>query len=167
LLNLIKNQFKDYLQFLKKPNPSPNHQKIKTKKKWQTLLIFIVIDLLLVIPAVGLIYLLQEISDIDLDNHAVSDLSNELGLAALLVVGGIISPFIEELIFRLPLNYKRNYLFKFVGIIIGKEKVRSFWFRYYTVFFYLFILAFGAVHIFNFKDESIGILLLIPILVLP
>lgn len=167
MLNLIKTNFKDYLQFLKEPNPNPNHQNINTSKKWQSLLVFIVIDILLVIPAVLLILLVEEITDFDLDNHAVSELTNNFGLLALILLGGIIAPFIEELIFRLPLNYKRNYIFKMFGALIGRKTARNFWFKYYTVFFYLFILAFGAVHIFNYKDESIGILLLTPILVLP
>lgn len=102
-----------------------------------------------------------------MDNHAVSDLTNKFGLLGLILLGGILAPFIEELIFRLPLNYKRNYLFKLIGNLIGKERVRNFWFKNYSLFFYLFILAFGLVHINNYKDESINILLLSPILVLP
>jgi hypothetical protein len=121
----------------------------------------------MVVPAVLLIYIIEEFVDIDLDNHAVSELANTLGIGALVLVGGIFIPFLEEIIFRLPLNYKRNYLFKFTGSIIGKERVRKFWFKYYTAFFYLFILAFAVIHITNYKDESIGILLLTPILVLP
>jgi hypothetical protein len=167
LRKLFTTQFKDYLQFLKKPNPNPNHSNIETNKNWQTLLIFILIDVLLIIPSVLLIFLIQEVSNLDLDNHAVSDLTNKFGLFLLILLGGIISPLIEEIIFRLPLNYKRNYLFKIVGIVIGKKTVKNFWFKYYTVFFYLFIIAFGAVHIFNYKDETLGILLLSPILVLP
>lgn len=167
MLNLIKSHFRNYLQFLKNPNPHPNHSKIETNKKWQTLLIFILIDVLLVIPSILFILLIQEVSNLDLDNHAVSDLTNKFGLFMILLLGGIIGPFIEEIIFRLPLNYKRNYLFKLVGFVIGKKTVRNFWLKHYTVFFYLFIIAFGAVHIFNYKDEALGILLLSPILVLP
>jgi len=167
LLNQTKNLFQEYLQFLKKPNPNPNHQKIKKKKKWQILLSFLLIDFLLVLPTSFLIYSIQEIGNINLDNHAVSDLANNHGIIFLLLVGGIITPFIEEIIFRLPLNYKRNYLFKLVGFFIGKEAVKNFWYKYFTVFFYLFTAAFAAVHIFNFRDESIWILILSPLLVLP
>jgi membrane protease YdiL (CAAX protease family) len=167
LINLIKTHLKDYLKFLKNPNPNPNHQKIETSDKWKTLIVFILIDFLLIIPSVLLIYLIQELSDLDLDNHAISDLTNKFGLFMIILLGGIITPFIEEIIFRLPLNYKRNYLFKLVGYVIGKNTIKNFWFKYYTVFFYLFIIAFGAVHISNYKDEAIGILLLSPILILP
>jgi hypothetical protein len=121
----------------------------------------------MVLPAVLLILLIQQISNLDLDNHAVSDLSNQFGMIGLILLGGIISPFIEEIIFRLPLNYRRNYLFKLVGTVVGKRRVKNFWFKYYTVFFYLFIIAFGLVHISNYKDESLAILILSPILVLP
>ncbi|HET8858421.1 hypothetical protein [Marivirga sp.] len=167
MLNLIKTNFQDYLIFLKKPNPHPRHHKLSSSEKWKSLLIFILIDFLLVIPAVVIIYIIQEFSGLDIDNHAISDFSNSYGIALIIISGGIISPFIEEIIFRLPLNYKRNYLFKLVGLVIGKETVRNFWFRYYTIFFYLFVVAFGAVHISNYKDESIGIILLSPLLVLP
>ncbi|MGM0580762.1 MAG: CPBP family glutamic-type intramembrane protease [Bacteroidota bacterium] len=103
----------------------------------------------------------------DLDNHAVSDMANDSSLILLIILGGIVSPLIEEIIFRLPLNYKRNYLFKLIGKILGGKTVKTFWFKNYTVFFYIFIIAFGALHIFNYRDESINILLLSPILVLP
>lgn len=167
MLNLIKTHFKNYLQFLKKPNPNPNHDKIKTSDKWRTLLVFIVIDAILITPAVIIIILIQEFSNLNINNHKLSDLSNELGIIGLIIFGSIIGPIIEEIIFRLPLNYKRNYFFKLLGKAIGKEKVKNFWFNNYTIFFYLFIAAFGLVHITNYKDESLVIILLAPILILP
>lgn len=167
MLNLIKNLLQDYFQFLRKPNPNPRHEKIKGKKKWQILLFSFLLNFLLVAPFAFIIYLISEHSNLDFDNHAVGAMTNEYSLSILILLGGVIVPFIEEVIFRLPLNYKRNYLFKFVGFIIGKNTVKNFWFKYYTVFFYLFIIAFGLVHISNYKDESLGILLLAPILVLP
>ncbi|WP_375581006.1 CPBP family intramembrane glutamic endopeptidase [Marivirga tractuosa] len=121
----------------------------------------------MIIPAVFIVFLIQEFSELDFDNHAISDLTNNYGLLALILVGGILMPFIEELLFRLPLNYKRNYLFKLVGRIIGREKVKNFWFKYFKIFFYLFIIAFGLVHITNYRDESTDILLFSPFLVLP
>jgi len=167
LLNLVKNHFKDYIQFLKEPNPNPNHRKISGPEKWKTLFIFLVIDFLLIIPAVFFIYIIQEFVNVDLDNHAVSDLANKYGLLFIIVAGGIISPLIEEIIFRLPLNYKRNYLFRLIGSIVGKKTISKFWLKYFPLFFYLFVIAFAAVHIFNYRDESSLILLLSPILILP
>jgi hypothetical protein len=167
LIKLINTHFRNYIHFLKEPDPNPNHQKITTKKKWQTLLIFIFIDVLLVIPSVLLILLIQEVSNLDLDNHAVSDLANDFGLIALILLGGVLSPFIEEIIFRLPLNYKRNYLFKLIGLAIGRETIKKYWFKHYSAFFYFFIVLFGSVHIFNYKDQALEILLLSPILILP
>lgn len=167
MFNLVKTHFKNYIQFLKKPNPNPNDQSIKTSDKWKTLLVFIVLDVLFIIPAVFLIYSIDKFIDVDLDNHAISDLTNQFGIFVIILAGGIISPLIEEIIFRLPLNYKRNYIFKLIGFVLGKTRMKNFWFKYYTVFFYLFIVAFGIVHIFNYKDESLTIILLTPILILP
>lgn len=167
MFNLLKTHFKDYLNFLKEPNPNPNHKKSQLNKKWQTLFIFIIIDFLMILPAILLIQLIQEITAIDLDDHALADLSNQFGIMGLILLGGIVGPLIEEIIFRLPLNYKRNYLFKLVGVVVGKESVKRFWFKNYSLFFYLFIIAFALVHITNYKNESLSILLLSPILVLP
>jgi hypothetical protein len=167
LFKHIKTHLENYLQFLKKPNPNPNHHKIKTRDKWKTLLAFVLIDAILITPAVLVIILIQEFSNLDINNHRVSDLVNDFGLIGLIILGGLIGPIIEEIIFRLPLNYKRNYLFKWVGKVIGREKVKNFWFKNYTIFFYLFIVAFGLVHITNYKDESLGIILIAPILILP
>ncbi|SMG33676.1 CAAX protease self-immunity [Marivirga sericea] len=121
----------------------------------------------MILPAILLIQLIQEITAIDLDDHALADLSNQFGIMGLILLGGIVGPLIEEIIFRLPLNYKRNYLFKLVGVVVGKESVKRFWFKNYSLFFYLFIIAFALVHITNYKNESLSILLLSPILVLP
>jgi hypothetical protein len=167
LFNLVKTHFKNYLQFLKKPDPNTNHHKIKSSDKWRTLLVFILIDAILITPAVLLIILLEEFTNLDIDNHKGADLLNDYGLFVILLTGSLIAPLFEEIIFRLPLNYKRNYLFRWAGKIIGRDKVKKIWFNNYTLFFYLFIITFGLVHITNYKDESLAIILLAPILVLP
>ena len=88
---------------------------------------------------------LQEIYDLDLN------LSYEFALLVLLI------PFIEELIFRLPLRR------------IGVSKrlfSENTWNKYYRWFFYSFALAFGFVHITNFEINSVYVVLLAPIITL-
>lgn len=75
----------------------------------------------------------------------------------------LVVPFIEELIFRLPLKYKRNYLLRFViflGTKYGPESSRErfegtvlrLWRTYFWVFFYTSCLIFALMHIFNYTD---------------
>ena len=78
----------------------------------------------------------------------------------LLVV--VTAPVLEELLFRLPLRYKYNYLLHWSAILISKitrsdndtfeDKVRAFWNKYFKYFFYFSILLFGFIHFFNFSN---------------
>ncbi|WKK85248.2 CPBP family glutamic-type intramembrane protease [Marivirga arenosa] len=167
MLNLIRTNFKEYVAFLKNPEPNPNKSADDSESKWSKLFIFLLIDAILISPILFLLYILEEFSNIDLNNHSVSNIANEYGIIILILAGGILSPLIEEIIFRLPLHYKRNYLFKFIGLFIGKERVKNFWLKHFRIFFYLFVIAFGFVHIFNFQEKSILIWILLPLLVAP
>jgi len=80
--------------------------------------------------------------------------------AILLVV--VAAPVLEELLFRLPLRYKYNYLLQWSAVLISKitgsdddtfeDKVLAFWNKYFKYFFYFSVLLFGFIHFFNFSN---------------
>ncbi len=77
--------------------------------------------------------------------------------------GVLILPVIEELIFRLPLVYKHNFIAIFLNKIT-KGKFRNFWIRFYKYIFYTSVILFGLLHFLNLEDYRVIAILLIPIL---
>ncbi len=76
----------------------------------------------------------------------------------------IAAPLLEEFLFRFPLKYKRNYIF------IGIEKVfrinlYPFWQKYFRIIFYLFAGGFGYLHLTNYIDLDIILILLSPLII--
>lgn len=76
----------------------------------------------------------------------------------------IAAPLIEEFLFRFPLKYKRNYIF------IGIEKVfrinlYPFWQKYFRIIYYLFAVGFGYLHLTNYKNVGIILILLSPLII--
>ena len=85
-------------------------------------------------------------------------------------------PFIEELVFRLYLRFRYNYLGRLIILlasVAGKQNksrietyLTNFWASRFKGIFYLSAIIFGFVHLANF-EYSIPLLLLSPILVAP
>ena len=82
-----------------------------------------------------------------MDTHKVEEMFKGMGILEILLIAAIITPIIEELIFRAPMT-----LFK---------KPKSFKYAFYVSF-----SLFGFIHIFNFELTT-NVLLLTPLLVLP
>ncbi|QOD61628.1 CPBP family intramembrane metalloprotease [Polaribacter haliotis] len=91
--------------------------------------------------------LLEELNWVNMDSHEVEKMFKGMAKWKILLVGAVVIPVIEELIFRAPITaFKKPKHFKFS--------------------FYFFALVFGFVHISNFETTT-SVLLLSPILVLP
>lgn len=91
--------------------------------------------------------LLEDFGWVNMDNHKVEEVFKDLPAFAIILIGGLIVPVIEELMFRAPITlFKKPNSFKFA--------------------FYAFTIIFAFVHITNF-DMTNTVLLLSPILVLP
>jgi len=96
--------------------------------------------------------------------------------SAVIIVVIIVVPLLEELIFRLYIRYKTNYLLRFFIFILnvaGKDRkeyiekrIKKIWYKKYGYIFYFSAVLFGFVHIFNF-DADKNLLLLIPIITAP
>ena len=88
----------------------------------------------------------------------------------------IIAPFFEEIMFRLILRFRSNFLILWplqLLILLQRDNkinllktIRNFWDKFYGWIFYLITIAFGLVHILNF-EPSLNIYLLAPVLVAP
>ena len=175
MMNNIKETLFDFVQFLK----NPKDEKIENKTKTQVAISFIVLlffcYLVVSIPT-SIIYILEKFGFYSTNEHAITGLMENLPIAIFLLVGVIIMPFIEELVFRLPLRFKNNLLYRFILFlsgIWGKRKkviVRLFltkkWKKHYLLFFYVLAILFAYIHLFNFKITP-NVLLFSPLLVMP
>jgi hypothetical protein len=151
--------YKRFLRYLSKPDDRSFAQvgfPIKVKTFFGLLLLNIVFACvwLLVIQAFGKL------------NQSTLD-SPFYGLTYLqsILIGVLAAPFLEELVFRLPMKYTRNYLLQFLISIVALFapaemksdiyfNVRKFWKRFFWVFFYLMTTVFAFVHIFNYSDAK-------------
>ncbi len=92
-----------------------------------------------------LLQLVALIIDIEALPHAMEDFSIEFSSMMMLLIGVVVAPVIEELLFRFPLRYLS---------------------RYFAVLFYLFTCGFAVLHVFNFSLE-LNQYWMTPFLVLP
>ena len=90
----------------------------------------------------------------------------------------IIAPIFEELIFRYPLIYKRNYLYLALSEVVrikrGTNKIehrllaKRFYKKHFVLYFYLLTIVFSFTHIFNFNyTEMSSFLIFIQVITLP
>lgn len=82
----------------------------------------------------------------------------------LILILSLVVPLLEEIIFRLPLVYKRNYLARGLDKLT-KGFISRKWNSIYRYFVYTLAATFGLVHIGNFSDVNLLLLALSPIVV--
>jgi len=137
--------------FLKPEEESFPEQTITSKIKW--LLFLIVFEMPFIFVALSLYYLLAINGLINSENHAVEELIKNNGITFIII--GIIlgGPFIEELIFRLPLRYKKaNFipltvvLLFFAGTLSFKKLHLS---LALSILLFVVVAAFLIFYIFN------------------
>jgi uncharacterized protein (TIGR03435 family) len=175
MLKTIKETYFELMDFLRNPKDEAAPE-LTIVRKFKILFSL----LLLEIPLMGafsfIISGLEELGLVNLEGHKMVELFKSLPIAVLLISTVIVIPFFEELIFRLYLRYKNNYLFHFIISLISLSGARnekkaetaltSVWKKKYTYLFYFSAILFGIVHITNYK-LSYTILLLSPILIAP
>lgn len=175
MLKTIKETYFELMDFLRNPKDEAAPG-LTIAQKFKILFSL----LLLEIPLMGAFSLiisgLEELKLINLEGHKMVELFKSLPIAVLLISTVIIIPFFEELIFRLYLRYKNNYLLHFIISLVSLSGVKnkkkaetmltSLWQKKYKYLFYFSALLFGIVHITNYK-LSYTILLLSPILIAP
>ncbi len=191
---------RDYLSFLKKPDlsgmvASTPYKLIRTFQLWSITLLFVLVSSSLISEF------------IDLPEHdAFDQMIKQFGYAMFFVFAVIIGPFLEEVIFRLPMRFKTKYVIigyiflllyftvpigdaldaatlatggalgvLFLAILIAgiysitryKEQIAIGWREKFPSVFYGYSILFAFVHIFNFEEVSLQLLLLSPLITLP
>lgn len=119
---------------------------------------------------------LDEFGLIDMDSHKVEELMSSFSVPMILILTIILAPFLEELVFRSFLTFRRCYplhLIIYFAVLLSqkpKEQVweewEAGWNRNFRIVIYASALLFGLVHISNF-EVSPEIILASPILIAP
>lgn len=173
--NLLVLTFRDLWYFIKKP-VELKQVRIPVKVKIGTCLALFIIQ---IPPLLGLSALLSGLEILGLwedDMHRLQKIFKEMKPGLIFFFAVIIAPFLEEIMFRLGLKFRSNFLIlwplQLLILLQVSNKInllktiRNFWNKFYTWIFYLITIAFGLIHILNFKP-SLNIYLLAPVLVAP
>ncbi len=88
----------------------------------------------------------------------------EWGPMKIILAMVVIAPLFEELIFRLPLRHKWNWLWR-VTEFIFRLTPGQLWTQIYPYIIYVFAIIFALVHLTNYENTGIVFLLIAPVLV--
>jgi membrane protease YdiL (CAAX protease family) len=152
----MKELFNNILNWIK--NPDDIMFNISFKDQLSLALQILLLDILITIPFSGLTHLIH-LYIVKLE-APLTDWN--LLLTILLMV--IIMPVIEEIIFRLPLKFKRNYLIRFLNWTTSYQFKKR-WDSIFKYFLYLSITAFGLIHLSNFNNNELLFYALAPIII--
>ena len=139
-------------------NPDESSLDIDFKSKLILLGKMLVLDILFAIP-IGLMlelihYNLYSLNTILIDWHPI--------FLFLLII--VLGPFFEELIFRFPLKYERNYLVIAINAFTN-DWIYNRWGYIFRYFLYIMISLFGFIHISNYANDDSVFYFLSPIIV--
>lgn len=170
----MKKNYQSFLKYIKKPDTLS--MVLTRSGKFRMLWQILILD-------VALVFLYSLIVLIPLEYFGwINDTDSkfkpeEFSISIVILMAVVIAPLLEELIFRWPLLYRRNYLYRVIASIARlfvrfdkKEQfsydARSYYHSGFPYFFYGMAILFAFVHITNFHLEM-RILLLSPLIVLP
>lgn len=175
MIKQIKDSFRELFLFFRNPDDKPaSNQTLREK----SLKLFLVLILDLAIASIFALVLsaLEKQGLFSMENHKIIELLKSMPKGVVFISFIIIVPIVEELIFRLYLRYKNNYLLRlFVSLfyVAGKnrkehieKRIKKVWYKKYGYIFYFSAILFGFVHIFNFNSDK-NLLLLFPIITAP
>ncbi|MEJ8801179.1 CPBP family intramembrane glutamic endopeptidase [Pontibacter sp. H249] len=103
--------------FIKHPADEPDTS-ISKSGKLQVLLKVLLIDVLICTALAGLISLVEYLGLYSSESHAVSELMRNLPIWGILLVGVVVVPFFEELIFRFGLRFRRGFIAAFFAVLL-------------------------------------------------
>lgn len=149
-----------FVAFIKSPNEE-NDFDASISSKIKTLLCLFSFALILVFLFTPIFSLLKFLNILDPGSNVLEDLLFEFTFIQLVFVVAMAVPILEELIFRLPLRYKYNYLFRSIVFLISvtrlipekklKDMVQRYWKGIFKYLFYFLAISFGLIHITNFE----------------
>lgn len=155
----LSKTYRRFLQFLRKPDDR-TFTGVGCALTIKTILGLFLLNLILV----GVWMLIATLFGVpDLENQNAKLMNLSYGM--LVLVGVIAVPFVEELFFRFPLKYSRNYLLQFIIAMVALfapaesrstvyANARKIWTRIFWIFFYLMTGTFAFVHIYNYVDAK-------------
>ncbi|MDA7854661.1 CPBP family intramembrane metalloprotease [Cyclobacteriaceae bacterium] len=173
--DVIVMTFHALWRFIKKPvELSEDKASLQLKIGTCGALFLIQIPPLLVLMA--LVGGLEQLGLWDEDMHSLQKIFQEMEPVLIFFFAVIMAPLLEEVMFRLILRFRSNFLILWsihigVALHLGQKRsllktARKVWDKFYGRVFYLMTMAFGLMHIMNF-EPSLNIYLLAPILVAP
>lgn len=174
MLKTIKHQFTELFQFIQSPRDRKrNHS---TKRKYGTFLFILILDVLLSLLVILLFKIFKIEELLSSNEHLMDEMMRSIPLVTTLIILVLLIPFIEEVIFRLPLRFSNN-LINILAIqiskLFGKENSNKFkkkykraWYKSFGFTFYFSVVVFALIHSANYRN-SIEVLHLWPLLVLP
>ena len=173
--DVIVMTFHALWRFIKKPvELSEDKASLQLKIGTCGALFLIQIPPLLVLMA--LVGGLEQLGLWDEDMHSLQKIFQEMEPVLIFFFAMIMAPLLEEVMFRLILRFRSNFLILWsihigVALHLGQKRsllktARKVWDKFYGWVFYLMTMAFGLMHIMNF-EPSLNIYLLAPILVAP
>ena len=173
--DVIVMTFHALWRFIKKPvELSEDKASLQLKIGTCGALFLIQIPPLLVLMA--LVGGLEQLGLWDEDMHSLQKIFQEMEPVLIFFFAVIMAPLLEEVMFRLILRFRSNFLILWsihigVALHLGQKRsllktARKVWDKFYGWVFYLMAAAFGLMHIMNF-EPSLNIYLLAPILVAP
>lgn len=171
----IKETYKDFSLFLKNPVDQPDPIQSK-QRKVNRLLSILVIEIPIIVIIWAIIYGIEKLGLINTEQHKLEILFQQSPLWKFVLLGVIVNPFIEELIFRYYLRLKPNILANCPILSVSalgkrnKKKVgiyiTNFWVNKFRIVFFFSTLLFAYFHLLNYELSS-TVLLLAPILIAP
>lgn len=78
----------------------------------------------------------------------------------------LLAPLVEEIIFRLPLRYRDNYLITSIETIF-KIDLHPCWKRHFPFIVYFFVCLFAILHMMNYQNPGISLYLMSIFITLP
>ncbi len=175
MIKTIKDAYLDFFQFLKKPVDHSNTNQT-LKEKVTKLFLILILDIAIAGICILLLFALNTYGLFSLENHKLVEVLKTMPKSEVIFAYIVAVPLLEEIIFRLYLRYKTNYLLRFFILLFyvaGKEnkehtekRIKKIWYKQYVYIFYFSAVLFGFVHVFNF-DFDFKMLLLFPILTAP
>jgi len=162
-------------RFIKKP-VELSEDKASLQLKIGTCLALFLIQIPPLLVLMSLISGLEQLGLWEEDMHSLQKIFQEMEPVLIFFFAVIVAPLFEEVMFRLILKFRSNFLILWsihigVALHLGQKRsllktARKVWDKFYRWIFYFMAVAFGLMHIMNF-EPSLNIYLLAPILVAP
>ena len=152
----MKKLYYDIFRWIKNPDDIP--MDVDWKKKMKILGQIFILDILVGVIFIGVSYF------IDIYVMKINEDLIDINPLILLLFAVVVMPVLEEILFRFPLKYKRNYLIRGLDRLFG-GRVKDKWDRSFKYFVYIMAITFGLIHLTNYSNDETLFFCLGPLLV--